>query len=369
MSAATVEYLFLTTAALYKSDSDVTAALPSVRLGSLLPAFALTTLGYDARTVSLYTDTSVAEAGLPKAKRIVFGEMSDASDGWSKSISAYRRLLSLIERPRERVVLAIADDHFDDPAFRAFYAQALPECLAVATVSETLAAKLRGLTSRPVHVTPEPVEGARGAARAPAARRRARPLMWLAERAGVPQEAWRIRLLWYGFPMNLSALLDLLPGLDTLARDYLLELVCVTQPVRELEQLLTPDRTRADAPLRAQFVQWSAGAVPALLAASDLVLIPSVYGDPRRQAKSPNRLVAALHGGRLPICHPLPAYLPYSQCAWIGENLIEGIRWALAHPRQVLERIAGGQRLIDERHSAEAVARAWLAVFRTKDDA
>lgn len=360
------EYVFLTTAALFRAaDGEVTAALPSVRLGSIGPTYALARLGYDARTVSVFRDTGLAEASVVKAKRIVFGEMSDAAEGWVGSATLYRKLLARIEDRRRRVVFSIADDHFDDPDFLGFYREALPECLAVTTVSEKLAATLRKLTERPVYVVAEPVEGVRRTPHAPATRRPARWLLWLAERAGVPRDAWRVRLLWYGYPMNLHVLLEMLPELERFSAAYPIELTCVTNPVAEIEQLLTPARTRDDARLRARFIPWTFGAVENALAASDFVLIPSHYGDARRQAKSPNRLVCAMHGGRLPICHPLPAYAPYAEFAWVGENLVEGLRWALENPHQVLERIAAGQRYIDERHSSEAVARAWLNVFRT----
>jgi hypothetical protein len=366
MSAASVEYVFITTAALFRdADGEVTAALPSVRLGSIGPTYALARLGYDARTVSVFRDTELAEASLAKAKRIVFGEMSDAAEGWITSATLYRKLLERIDDRRGRVVFSIADDHFEDRDFLSFYREALPECLAVTAVSERLAATVRDLTERPVYVVPEPAEGVRRPPHAPTTRRPSRWLLWLAEHAGVPGDAWRVRLLWYGYPMNLHVLLDMLPELERFSTVYPLELTCITNPVAEIEQLLTPERTRGDARLRARFIPWTFGAVENALAASDFVLIPSQYGDLRRQAKSPNRLVSALHGGRLPICHPLPAYAPYAGFAWVGENLVEGLRWALENPRKVVERIAAGQGYIEERHSPEAVARAWLNVFRT----
>jgi hypothetical protein len=57
------------------------------------------------------------------------------------------------------------------------------------------------------------------------------------------------------------------------------------------------------------------------LAASDVVLIPSDYRNPVKQAKSPNRLVASLHGGRCVVAHPLPPYAPCGEFAWLGEDL------------------------------------------------
>jgi hypothetical protein len=130
---------------------------------------------------------------------------------------------------------------------------------------------------------------------------------------------------------------------------------------------MTPERTREDSRLRVQFVPWSPLVMDSAIASSDLVLIPSDYRDPLKQAKSPNRLVAGLHGGRFVVAHPLPAYAPYAEFAWIGEDLCEGVQWAITHPREVVERIVRGQAYIDARHSPEAVARFWLDVFHPKN--
>jgi hypothetical protein len=199
------------------------------------------------------------------------------------------------------------------------------------------------------------VEGARGAPQAIAPRRVPAPLRWLARRAGLSGDSWRVRLLWFGYPQNLPPLLALLPHLQTVAREYPLLLTCVTsQPV---------PTTGEESALRIQYVPWSPQVMDKAIASSDVVLIPSEYRDPVKQAKSPNRLVAGLHGGRFVVAHPLPAYAPYADFAWIGEDLCEGLRWAITHPREVVERIARGQAFIDARHSPDVVARFWLELF------
>jgi len=140
-------------------------------------------------------------------------------------------------------------------------------------------------------------------------------------------------------------------------------LTLVTSPLDEINALLTPERTRESADLRLQFVPWSPLIMDGVIAAHDMVLIPSAYRDPVKQAKSPNRLVAGLHGGRFVVAHPLPAYAPYAEFSWVGEDLCQGVEWAIRHPREVVERIARGQAYIDQKHSAETVARFWLDVL------
>jgi hypothetical protein len=357
-----IEYLFLTTDYLVNLGGRITARGASARLGSLAPMHALAELGYDARTFSIMADPAGAEKAVRAAKRVVFGEMFHIEDGWN----AYRRLLGLLRNPREQAIFSIADDKFASSDFLEFYQQALPDCLAVTAVSEPLAQTVRSLTSRPVLITPEPYEGARGAPHAVTAHKPSRALNWLAKRVGISTDIWRVRLLWFGYPMNLPPLLKMLPVLEEFSRQSALLLTCVTQPVADLAELLTPERTNESATLRVEFLPWSAPIMESAIAASDLILIPSDYRNPVMQAKSPNRLIAGLHGGRFVVAHPLPAYEPYAQFAWIGEDLCEGLRWAIAHPREVLQRIAAGQAYIDQKHSPEAVARFWLDAFHPK---
>lgn len=324
-------------------------------------------LGYDARTFSTSGDATAATRAAAGAKRVVFGEMFPAEGGWAGSVATYRRILAAIPDPRSRVVFSLADDHFDNPHFRDFYAEALVDCLAVTTVSENFAQRLRRLTPRPVHVAPEPSEGERGTPQAFVARKPPGPLAWLARRIGLSSDLWRARLLWFGYPQNLPPLLELVPALEALARRHPLMLTCVTSPVAEMSALMSEARTRDSSALRVQFIAWSPLAMPAIIESNDLVLIPSDYRDPVKQAKSPNRLIAGVHGGRFVVAHPLPAYGPYAAFAWIGEDLCEGVEWAIRHPREVVERISRGQAYIDQHHSAEAVARFWLDVLDSGD--
>jgi hypothetical protein len=362
-----IEYCFLTPDSLVSVDGQVTAFGASARLGSLAPMQALMRLGYDARTFSALGDTAPAEAAVRTAKRVVFGELFGTKGGWTAPIAAYRRLLGLIDNPSARVVFSLADDHFAEPEFLAFYRDALPQCLAVTTISEPLAQTVRRLTSRPVLVAPEPCEGSRGIPQAYATRKPAAPVLWLARRIGLSEDHWRLRLLWFGYPQSLPPLLEIMPALEAFALRHPLLLTLVTKRFAELPVLFTPERVRADAPFRLNFTPWSPRVMDSMIAQCDMVIIPVAYRDPARQAKSPNRLVAGLHGGRFVVAHPLPAYAPYAEFAWIGEDLCAGLEWAIRHPREVLERIARGQERVDQVHAPEAIARFWLDVFHPKN--
>lgn len=365
MSAPAIEYLFITPGPLVSIDGHVTSYSAATRLGSIAPARSLMRLGYDARTFSLAGGIEPAEAAVAAAKHVVFGAIDPArAGGWAPSIAAYRRLLARLPDPRQRAVFSIAEDHFDEADFSGFYREVLPECRAVTTGSARLAERVAAFTARPVLVAPEPCEGERGEPHAFTARRPPRALGWLARRIGVPEDLWRLRLLWFGHAAELPPLLELVPALEALARRQPLLLTCVTAPAPEIPLLVSPERTAENARLRARFVPWAPHTVAPEIAACDLVLIPSDYRNAVAGRESPGRLVSGLHGGRFVVAHPLPAYEPYREFAWIGEDLRAGIEWALAHGRELLDRVARGQAFIDEHHSPQVVAQFWLDVFQ-----
>jgi hypothetical protein len=52
------------------------------------------------------------------------------------------------------------------------------------------------------------------------------------------------------------------------------------------------------------------------------------------------------------------------QYAWLGPDLVAGIRWAVANPAGVLARVRAGQRYVAARFAPEVVARAWETMLR-----
>src|SRR6266851_380814 len=330
MSAA--EYLFVTPEPLYTTSGRLFARGASTRLGSLLPMQGLRSLGYDARAVSTYGGSADAEAEIRQAQCVVFGEMFATPQGWP--VDTYRQMLAAVRESTQRAVVYLADDHFDDAQLSGFYGEAFKGCRAVATVSENLAAAIRRFTDKPVFVAPEPCEGPRRAPQAIQAPRSLPVIDRLARWAGVSREPWRVHLLWFGNWFNFRPLRELLPQLEKVSAEF----------------------------------PWSLEALDSALLACDLVLIPVELGNPRKLAKSPNRLTQALHGGRFVVAHPLPAYQPYAEFTHLDADLCEGIRWAIRHPAEVLQRIRRGQAYLDRHHSLEVVARFWLDVFHPRQE-
>lgn len=114
---------------------------------------------------------------------------------------------------------------------------------------------------------------------------------------------------------------------------------------------------------RLRMVTWSREAVAREIAAADLVVLPQDVDSEWGQVKSHNRLVEALRGGRLPIASPIPAYEELAQWAWVGNDLAEGVTWALSRPDEVLQRIASGQAMVEERFSPQRIGERWAGLL------
>ncbi len=170
--------------------------------------------------------------------------------------------------------------------------------------------------------------------------------------------AGTLKLLWFGHAVNLDTLKPLLPHLAQLAKRQPLALNVVTLLPNGKVDLdkLVPDG------LSVTYTPWSVEATREAIADCDIVVIP-VLASQYKVAKSPNRLLEPLRAGRMVVAGPLPAYQPFADSAWIGENLIEGLQWALDNPQEVLKRIQQGQDDIQAFFTVEAIAKAWGEVF------
>lgn len=262
---------------------------------------ALTALGYDAR---LY---SPGAAEPQRAKAVVYCDAEPEVARFVYDVLAPERL---------------------EPA-RAAYAVTCPDL----ELAQAAAPRL----GRAIEVVPEPLEGERRPPRAARAGLRSRPLEWLARRAGLATDAWRVHLAWFGRESDVEAIVGAYPALKALGGELPLELTCVA-PAEALDGLRA--RMPEDAPerLRLGFEAASAEALSRALEACDFALVPPEARLQRR----------ALHAGR----HAIAA-----------GNPCEAIRWALAHPRETLESLQRAQHELDQTHAPARVARAWARIL------
>lgn len=175
--------------------------------------------------------------------------------------------------------------------------------------------------------------------------------------------AKRLKLLWFGHPSNLRFLEPWISALIE-AAPCPCRLVIVTQDGHGVREAARNIQARYAPAFEARFVEWSLQSTRRELAACDIALLPGDPSDPIKGGVSANRIAEILNAGRVPVASPMQSYLELADAAWLGNNVIEGIRWAQAHPEEVLRRIRRGQALVAEKYTRRRLGEQWCELLR-----
>ena len=243
-----------------------------------------------------------------------------------------------------RMIFDLCDDHFHTPQLEVTYRRLAAAADRLVASTPEMAAAIERETGRSAVVVSDPYEGPAG-------------------EAFFSPSYSRLRLLWFGHPTNFDTLTAIMPGLQQLSREMPLGLEVISDPAgTRVEEALRSLDGGEQSNFTTRFTRWSAEATWQGLAACDLVLLPSLPGS-RKQVKSPNRLVESLRAGRFVVGYPLPSYRPFADYAWLGEDICQGIRWAVANRAEAEHRLLAGQRHVNEHFSSASIARLWDAVL------
>jgi hypothetical protein len=259
-------------------------------------------------------------------------------------LEPWYRLCVTAKDHRCPLVIDISDYPFKKaPVIQSFYSEVLKICDAVVANSERMADLMAPHVSRRPLVIEDAILGpTRNPEFAPAR---------------------RLGLLWFGHPTNLQYLVSCLNSLAQFATQRPCGLTLLTEGEAGAEKVTQDINTRFAPALQARFEEWTLESMASLLLKSDLVLIPNDPSNPLKAGVSANRIAETFRAGRFPVASPMPSYLPFSDCAWLGEDLTEGIRWALENPGEVRARIRRGQALVKEQFAAEKIGQQWCALF------
>ena len=113
-----------------------------------------------------------------------------------------------------------------------------------------------------------------------------------------------------------------------------------------------------------KFAAWSPAATQQALRDCDLAVIPGDVTLRKTAVKSANRMAEILRAGRLAVAYPIPSYLEFAAHAWIGEDIIAGIEWAMTHRDEARARIRKGQAYVEDKFSPQALGRQWQNALR-----
>jgi len=249
-------------------------------------------------------------------------------------LEQHHPLVDLAAASRRRglaVCFHICDWHFDQPPYRKLTDLAN---LIVVQTEPIAAAVIEHFQRKPV-IIEEPYEGPRGRARFK------------------PRKT--LKLVWYGHASNLDTLGVGLQQLHGLSHVFKLSIITndmdsarvifgsVPKPPYLVERAIIPFTLER---------QWRE------LEAADAVIIPGYYAK-EKIVKGHNRLVQSIHSGRLAAVFPLPQYLELEDYCICGEDIAEGLTWALNNRMQVQKRVRAGQEYLDKRFSPAVVAGRW----------
>lgn len=335
----TKRLIWLTAGAIKNVDGRQTSDLASARYRVITPSIELTTLGWQSE--------------------IVNEELSQVMGGWGSAVPKVgdtlivskvfgEHALKLANDAKSRganVIVDFCDNFLEHPKRGPLQHALLKLADKVVAASEGMAYAIKKFGYQVDTVISDPVEMPHGKPRF------------------APNKI--LQLLWFGHAVNIDTLKAFLPLLADYANEQSLHLTVVTtlpNGQSDLEKI-TP------AGLSVSYIPWSIMATQKAISDSDIVIIP-VLGSQFKVAKSPNRLLEPLWAGRMVVAGPLPAYLPFADSAWVGENLIEGVKWALANPAMVKARIAQGQADISSHFTQQAIATKWnMAIAQEKNTA
>jgi hypothetical protein len=175
-----------------------------------------------------------------------------------------------------------------------------------------------------------------------------------------------VRLLWFGSGASLKFVpwTTLWAGLEQHIGNY--QFTMVTAKTDRLYGKMSARQNRGHVQGinfdRIHMLEWDWDLQGQELERTDIVVIPVVTDNYRTDTKSANRVIDSLFSGRFVITTPLASYLEFAPYTW-QQDTIQGIKWALENPDQVLDRVRGGQRHAIDNYSAERVAKRFLEIM------
>ncbi len=323
--------LWLTTDAPQYVSGTLVSNLASMRYRALMPLRELRRRGYQAHVRS-FNDVSRL-AGQLDADFVIISKTLDPR---------HLEVAKMVKNQGKKLVVDLCDNHFQHPEIGAYHRKlvALADVLIASTPQ--MAQVIFQETGLSAQVVGDPYEGEQGKAHFN------------------PGE--RLNVLWFGSHVNLDTLMAALPDLAKVSLSKPINLHIVTKPNAYLEKVIDSGANIAPATLQVSATAWSQETTWAAIRDCDLVMIPTLAHE-SKVVKSPNRMVEALWGGRFVVAGDIPSYREFGDWAWIGNNMGEGLAWALAHQSEIPVRIEGAQRHIAVRYSTSAITDGWETVF------
>lgn len=342
--------------------------LASARYRAIIPALELQKNDHSVDILSVSPSSDPEEIFSSKLGCLIFGKITTDSNTTLSEVCEYNLDLVRIAKERNiRVITDIMDNHFRTPVLSGYYRKLAEMSDIIVTCSEEMKDIVYRNTLKQSMVISDPAEGERKVAKFFPPKQVSFFSKILSIKNRKQKFTRYLKLLWYGHQSNLATLNLIVPGLEKFAKDVEIELCIVTAPDCGAEKYVENVNNMNIFGYRCHFREWSQIAVWEELDKCDLVVIPSDKDNSKKSGKSPNRIIESFWAGRYVVAHPIPSYMKFEEWAWISDDLITGIKWALSHEDMVSKRINAAQEYISDHHSAKEIASQWEKVILMND--
>jgi len=165
------------------------------------------------------------------------------------------------------------------------------------------------------------------------------------------------RILWFGnhgAPHARFGMLDLLEirdALETIAKEFKVELVVVSNLYEKYERHIKP------LAISSSYFDWTPATVKKQLALASVVVVPN-SGDEFSLCKSANRTATALHAGVPVVARETPALSVLRDCI-VMDDFVGGLRLYLTDKPRAASDVARGREVIAREFGPAAIATAW----------
>lgn len=338
-----------------QEQASDTAPVASNRYRVLMPAQALRALGCQVEIVTLQSLRDTPRQSWAGVDVVVVGKLHTLDMPLYARESAL--LLGCCTAARAqgaRIVCDIIDNHFHRPTIGDHWKNLVSTADVCVVGSPAMAQVVNGHGPRQMVVVGDPLASPRG-----------KPRVY-ADRAGAVSRflgTEPLKLVWYGSPTNLPALVPWIKWFADVWDRPPLHLRVVTQLDAENSSMLREVGALRPKRCRVEPVEWSEAAQWHAVDEADIVLIPADITGGAHAVKTANRLTDALHAGRYVIASPLSSYKPYERFADLGNNPVSALHAYLRDPDDARERIAQGQAAVQTAASPAAIGTQWLAAF------
>lgn len=342
------------------ADSGYQSALASNRYRAILPAMGMEKQGHQVEFIAASHWMPGPWPADSAPDVIVIGKLLHSRDPSGFNRASDTLIYGALDARRSGIpVLAdINDDHFEHPVLGRHWRGIVDAVDGVVAGSEAMAEVIRRHTAKPVFVIGDPVTAPYAEAEVYRQESGWRGgLLSILHSLGVLKS--RLQLIWYGSPTNWAAMAAWADRLTPLASKQPFMLRVITQPGWGVEEFVERFNSKNQPGSLMEFIPWEQDTVWDYVQHSHIVLIPADLADKRKSVKTANRLAEALISGRSVVASPVPAYLEFSEATWLGDDILQGIRWCIAHPQEALEKIQRGQQLVTEKSSIDNIARQW----------